>query len=92
MRSNICKWAIRVFAVLYLLALIALAISVFGLFGQERDPVAAVYLVPLGFPWIIWADLAPETMLPWVAALAPALNLIILVALCGALSGRRGEK
>lgn len=60
----LCKWVVRLYAGLYLLALVVLAIGVFGLFGRDQDPLAAVYLVPLGLPWVLWADGAPETRLP----------------------------
>ncbi|MGA9252113.1 MAG: hypothetical protein WBV78_20535 [Roseobacter sp.] len=92
MRSTGCKWIVRVFAGLYLLALVILGIGVFGLFGQDKDPLSAVYLMPLGLPWVLWADGAPDMMLPWIAALAPALNLVILIALCKAFSIWRGTE
>jgi hypothetical protein len=67
---------------LYLVALALLLIGTFGLFGQEQDPLAAVFLIPLGLPWILWTDGFPDPWLPWLACLAPILNLAILSLLC----------
>lgn len=71
-------WAIRIAWVLYLVALALLLIGTFGLFGQERDPLAGVFLVPLGLPWILWIDALPEALKLWAAILAPLLNIAIL--------------
>lgn len=78
----ICKWLIRTVGVLYLVALALLLIGTFGLFGQERDPLSGVFLLPLGLPWVWLVDLAPEPAWPWLSSLAPLLNLGIIVALC----------
>lgn len=78
----ICKLAVRGFAVLYLLALGLLAVGLFGLFGQAQDPLAGVFLIPLGLPWIKFVDLAPERAWPMLAALTPAINLAVIWAIC----------
>lgn len=90
MRHAGCNWVIGLFAALYLLALALLLIGTFGLFGQERDPLSGVFLLPLGLPWVRLGDLAPEPAWPWLAALAPALNLAILTVLCKAIRIWRG--
>jgi hypothetical protein len=71
------KYAFIVFVVLYGVALFLLAIGTFGWFGQEEDPLSAVFLMPLGLPWNILAD---RIGLPGVAAglLAPLVNAAIL--------------
>lgn len=69
-----------VFSTLYLLALAVLAVGTFGLFGQERDPLSAVFLVPLGVPWIWLADRLGMGGAP-VLILAPLINLAILFVL-----------
>jgi len=79
-----CKWIVRVFAGLYLAALGILLIGRYGLFDQPRDPLSGVFLAPLGLPWNLWMDGAPEAALPWIAALAPALNLVLLWVACRA--------
>ncbi len=79
---SLCKWIIWIAAVLYLAALALLLIGTFGLFGQERDPLAGVFLMPLGLPWVLWLDGVPEQFMPWFAASAPLLNLVLLVMLC----------
>ncbi len=82
-RSTVaCHWLVRVFGGLYLAALTLLLIGTFGLFGQERDPLSGVFLMPLGLPWILWLDRFPDPMLPWLAGSAPLLNLAILAFLC----------
>lgn len=78
----ICGWVPRAFAVLYLLALMFFLVGTFGLFGQTRDPLSGVFLVPLGWPWNRLVDLAPQPAWPWLAALAPLLNLGLLAVLC----------
>lgn len=71
-----------IFGLLYLLALGLLIVGTFGLFGSERDPLAAVFLVPLGFPWVLLLDGVSQAALPWLAVLCPLLNLLILAAIC----------
>lgn len=83
-----CRWIVRIFAGLYLLALALLLIGTFGLFGQERDPLSGVFLIPLGLPWNLLLDGLPDSLLPWLAALAPLVNVVLLVVLCRAFSRR----
>lgn len=82
----ICKWVLWIVGVLYLVALALLLIGTFGLFGEERDPLAGVFLMPLGLPWVLWTDGVEDAFKPWLAILAPALNLVILTAICRFLS------
>lgn len=71
------KIVFYIFAALYAIAAILLAIGTFGLFGQESDPLSGVFLLPLGLPWNILADkLGLEGAA--VMVLAPAINLAIL--------------
>jgi hypothetical protein len=79
---GVCRWVLIVFALAYLAALALLAIGTFGLFGQPRDPLGAVFLLPLGLPWNLLLDRAPEPLLPWLAIIAPLLNILILCGLC----------
>ena len=71
------KWAFLIFLGLYLVALILLAIGTFGWFGQEQDPLSAVFLIPLGLPWNILADRAGLSG-PLVGVLAPLINAGVL--------------
>ncbi|SDK64592.1 hypothetical protein [Aliiruegeria lutimaris] len=89
---SLCKWIIRIVGVLYLFALALLLIGTFGLFGQERDPLAGVFLMPLGMPWVLWLNGLPDEILPWLAAMAPLLNLAILTLLCRYFHGGRTDK
>lgn len=86
MARRACGLIVAAFAALYALALAILIIGAFGLFGQPRDPLSGVFLLPLGLPWNLWLDGAPEAALPWLAALAPALNMALLWLLCRALA------
>ena len=90
--ATVCKWIVRIAGVLYLVALALLLIATFGLFGQERDPLSGIFLMPLGLPWVLWLDGVSDALRLWLAILAPLLNLAILAALCRALSGRRPER
>jgi hypothetical protein len=74
------------FALLYFAALGLFAVGTLGLFGAARDPLAGVFLIPLGLPWVFLLDGLPEPALPWAGALAPAVNLLLLRALCRALA------
>jgi hypothetical protein len=87
--ARVCTWVVRLFGGLYLIALALLLIGTFGLFGQARDPLAGVFLMPLGLPWVLWTDGVADAFKPWVAGLAPLLNLMILAALCRLLARRQ---
>lgn len=80
--SRSCKTIGLVFLLLYLSALGLLAVGTFGWFGADKDPLSAVYLVPLGFPWTLLVGNAPEPLVPWLAIAAPAVNLALVVAIC----------
>jgi hypothetical protein len=86
---TLCRAAVWIFAVLYLVALALYAIGTFGLFGSDSGPLAGVYLVPLGFPWHFLVQLAPEPAWPFIAAALPMINLLILSFVCRALGPGR---
>ncbi len=71
------KWTFWIFAGLYAFALLLFLIGNFGWFGQEKDPLSGVFLMPLGLPWNILAD---RVGVPGLASglLAPAINAGIL--------------
>lgn len=92
MVQALCRWIILLFAGLYLLALVIFVVGVFGLFGQDKDPLSAVYLVPFDLPWVLFFDGIPEISLPSLGALAPLLNIVALAALCGMIKGQRGRE
>ncbi|SEN07265.1 hypothetical protein [Palleronia pelagia] len=85
--AGICKWLLGLFGALYCMALALFLIGTFGLLGQARDPLAGVFLMPLGLPWIWFTGGAPEGARSWLAVLAPALNLVILYVLCRSFGG-----
>lgn len=79
-----------IFAVLYAGALAVLLIGTFGLFGAGTDPLSGIYLMPLGLPWNLLVDAFPEPLWPWLAAAAPGVNLLLLLALCRSVRRRAG--
>jgi len=85
-----CRVLLAAFLVLYLAALALLAIGTFGLFGSERDPLAGVFLVPLGLPWNRLIGGFPEAMRPWLAAATPLVNLLGIWLICRATRRRGG--
>ncbi|MEM1363143.1 MAG: hypothetical protein AAGF94_15760 [Pseudomonadota bacterium] len=87
--ASLWRW---VLGVIYLVALAMLLIGTFGLFGQERDPLAGVFLIPLAVPWVLGFNVLSEYLLPWATALAPLLNLLILAAVCRYLQSGRVRK
>lgn len=87
--NKVCRVITGVFLFVYLAALALLVIGTFGLFGQERDPLSGVFLMPLGPPWNLVLDVFPEPRWPWLAAAAPALNLMILGFICGTLASSK---
>ena len=88
---RICKVFFFVFTIAYLLSLMVWLTGTFGWFGQEKDPLSAVFLVPLGLPWNRLVDLLPEVMWPWAAAAAPGVNMIVLAMICSSLKRRAGR-
>ncbi|MCW5702502.1 MAG: hypothetical protein AB7I42_08730 [Bradyrhizobium sp.] len=66
------------FAMAYAFALAILAIGTFGLFGQERDPLSGVFLMPLGLPWNLMLTFFPDALGPWLALTTPAINLALI--------------
>lgn len=78
---RICRIVVVTFAVLWVLAILVLAIGTFGWFGQDRDPLSGVFLIPLGLPWNRVLD---GLGVPGLAAgvIAPGINLAILAVIC----------
>ena len=80
-RTRACRASLQLLALLYVLALFLFAVGRFGLFGADRDPLSAVFLMPIGLPWVLHVDLLPEPLWPIAAVLAPLLNLALLATL-----------
>jgi hypothetical protein len=87
----ICRTVAATVAVLYAVALGLFAIGAWGLFGQPRDPLAAVFLLPLGLPWNRMLDPFPAAWVPWLVAAAPIVNLAILATLCRVIRKRQAD-
>jgi hypothetical protein len=65
-----------VFLSLYAIALVLLlfgTFGTFGLFGRERDPLAGVFLMPLGLRWNLIGDRIGFAG-AWLGILAPVIN------------------
>jgi hypothetical protein len=89
MVKTVCRWTLGLLAVAYVLALGIGLTGTFGWFGQEQDPLSWVFVVLLGQPWVAWIGNLPDSVRPWLAALCPLLNLMLLAALCRVLPARR---
>ena len=85
--SRICKIASLLFVAAYLFALLLLAAGTFGWFGVAKDPLSAVFLIPLGLPWNAILPASPA-----VGLLSPVVNGAIMWSLCKRLSRRRDQK
>ena len=76
--ARILEMVLAIFALLYGVALVLYLIGIFGLFGSPSGPLAAVFLLPLGLPWIWLIDSLPEALRSWALAAVPDLNLVII--------------
>lgn len=86
MSNRLCTYIVWGFILLYAGALLVFLIGTFGWFGQDRDPLSGVFLLPLGLPWNQFLDFLGESVRPWAAAAAPILNVVILEFLCARFS------
>jgi hypothetical protein len=78
----ICRTVVIGVTALYLFALAAFVSGTFGLFGQQIDPLAAVFLLPLGMPWTLLLTGLPEVVRPWAVVAAPLLNIAFFTVIC----------
>jgi hypothetical protein len=76
--ANVRRSLPWLFLAAYALALAVFLTGQFGLFGVARDPLAGVFLLPLGLPWNLFIDRLPEPAWPFLIAAVPLLNLTIL--------------
>ena len=77
-----CRLVVIGFSIVYALAAGLFVVGTYGLFGSPSGPLAGVFLVPFGWPWNQMIDVLPEPLWPTLAALAPAVNLVILMLIC----------
>jgi len=77
------------FLSLYLFAMALFLIGAFGLFGQERDPLSGVFLIPLEIPWIYLLDhlSVPDGSRIWIGILSPVIKLTCICAFCSWMRG-----
>ncbi|WP_198453275.1 hypothetical protein [Thioclava electrotropha] len=83
----LCRILIGLFVLLWIAALLLLATGTFGWFGQERDPLSGVFLMPLGLPWNMIVPVPESAAALWAVA-APGVNLLVLIIVCRALRHR----
>lgn len=71
------KGVFWIFLALYVLTLLIFLAGTYGWFGQEKDPLSGIFLMPLGLPWNVLGDRlgAPGFI---TGLLAPAVNAGIL--------------
>jgi hypothetical protein len=79
---GVCRWLLIVIVLLYVAALGLWLVGPFGLFGQQRDPLAGVFPVALGWPWNRAVNVASEPLRPWLAAAAPLVGIALVAILC----------
>lgn len=84
---TLCRILVWAFALLWALAVFLLAVGTFGWFGQPRDPLSGIFLVPLGSPWLQLTGKIGVSGLV-VGILMPGINLLILTALCRRMTRR----
>lgn len=77
LRSGIWRVLFLAFIALYALSFFLLVVGTFGWFGQDQDPLSAVFLLPMGLPWNVLADKlgAPEAI---ALIAAPGINAAAL--------------
>jgi len=80
--STICRVILVVFGITYVIALGLFLVGTLGLFGSPSGPLAGGFLIPLGMPWVFMLESVSDTLKPWLAALAPGLNLAVLWLIC----------
>lgn len=78
----ICRIATLTFAVLYALATFVFLTGTFGWFGQEKDALSGVFLLPLGVPWVLLLEGLSDRLMAIGGVLAPMLNLGLLLLVC----------
>lgn len=88
--SRFLRGGLWIFLGLYAMALIVFLLGTYGIAGVARDPLSGVYLILLGQPWVRWIDHLPEGAWPAAAALAPAVNLLLLRLLERVAAARSG--
>lgn len=86
-----CRIVLVLFIVAYGFALLIGLIGTYGWFEQPTDPLSWIFISLLGLPWVLLADAIPDGARAVIAALAPLINLIILLMLCRTLSRKQGH-
>lgn len=72
--ATVCRFVLRAFMLVFVVALFLFLVGTFGWFGSPQDPLAGVFLVPLGLPWNLLTDGVPDPFRIILAAAAPLLE------------------
>jgi len=84
-----CKIFLYTFCTLYAAAIFLWLVGTRGWFGVEKDPLSGVFLIILGQPWARWiGSVLPEGLWPVAGAVAPAINVAIILLVCQLLARR----
>ncbi len=79
---RICAIALWLLILAYAAALLLLLTGTYGWFGNEKDPLSGIFLLPLGLPWNMMLGKTSDSIRPWLAAAAPLLNIALLWIFC----------
>lgn len=80
MAQRLYQFVIWSYAAAYIFALCIFAVGTWGLLGADRDPLAGVFLIPLGLPWTLLWENGEGPHGPWLALTAPLGNLLLIGA------------
>lgn len=89
---TLCRSLVWGFALLWALSIGLLVVGTYGLFGQPQDPLAGVFVILLGSPWVQLAADNIGLPAPVAALIAPGVNLLVLIVLCRLLARRAGPR
>lgn len=82
--GKFCKFVIGLLFFFYLIALGIFAVLKWGLFGVTTDPLAGLFLAPMGLPWNVLVDVESLNLRILIGVLSPMINLAIVYLLCRA--------
>ena len=84
-----CRIFIALFTLLYVLALMVFLTGTYGWFGQDTGPLAGIFLIPLGMPWILVNLGDPYD--GYLALLSPIVSIALLWIACQYFSKRHSS-
>jgi hypothetical protein len=79
----ICNWALRLFIIAYVTAMLLFFADMQGWFGSGTGAIARLFMDRLGFPWNRMISEAPDQLLPWLGVGSPIVNIVLLSLIAG---------